>query len=61
MTTLDEVAALARGLRDNDRMSADLEDVRARLARVFADRTPRTPLRSGPTVRPDRPAAAERP
>ena len=40
MTTLDDLAALARGLRDNDRRSPDIEDVRARLLRSFADRTP---------------------
>jgi hypothetical protein len=58
-TTLDEVAALARGLHDTDRISADLEDVRARLARSFAARTPRAPLRPAPTIGPDGRAPVE--
>jgi hypothetical protein len=60
MTTLDELAALARGLRDNDRRSADIEDVRARLLRSFADRTPpaERPLGASAPARSHRAEAA---
>jgi hypothetical protein len=50
MTTLDDVAALARGLRDNDRWSADLEELRARLLLSFSDRVP-PERRVGPSAR----------
>ena len=60
MTTLDDLAALARGLRDHDRGYDDLEQLRIRLVRTLTEGTPRVPVRPADTVRPDRPPEHER-
>jgi hypothetical protein len=59
MTTLDDLAALARGLRENDLLSGALDDARARAIGVFADRVHPAPVRPAETRSPS--ASARRP
>ena len=60
MSTLDDVAALARGLRHHDRGGTDPEEMRIRLARTLTEGTQRMPVRPSDTVHPDRPPEHER-